>query len=567
MPGKLIVSLINGWLWLRNSLRRLLRRRVDYVYMELGGELPEFADELSIMQRLLGAQQTNSMAELRRRLRRIAADPQTRGIILVLREFSPGWATAEGLRAELLHFRERGKRVVVFLPGADTRAYFVACAADEVLMPETAYLYLLGVQAEAMFLGDALRMVGIESELVAVSPYKSGGDTLARSEMSPESREQLERLLNQRYEQLVDAIASARSLSPEQVRTLIDAAPHGAPAAHSRGLIDATCYEDELATRLAPPSEGQQPARPVQVHRWRAASRALRIPYRRYYPRFVAVVSVEGAILPGKSRKLPLPLPLFGGKQAGSESVGQALRRVERNKRIAALVLHVDSPGGDSFASDLIWREVLRVRQHKPVVVSMGNVAASGGYYVAACATCIVAQPATLTGSIGVYALRPVAEQLFERIGVHTTLLHRGARAAFLSPTHAPDDDEREVLRRLVFESYDIFKQRVQQGRGLSAEQLEPIAGGRVWTGREAHEVGLVDELGTLPHAIARARALGKLPADDAAPVLRVMPPRPRRQDTLPLPFPDESPAALVAALDDVLRLRVLAALPWMLKE
>lgn len=232
------------------------------------------------------------------------------------------------------------------------------------------------------------------------------------------------------------------------------------------------------------------------IQEWQQARHALRVPYCRRQHRYVAVVSIEGAIMSGVSRTLPLPLPIIGGAQAGSDSIIQALRRVERDQRIAALVLHVDSPGGDSFASDLIWREVVRVRQQKPVVVSMGDVAASGGYYVAAGANAIVAQPATITGSIGVYALRPVASTLLQRMGVNTTVLTRGARTGLLSATEPPSDDEREVLRQTVNTTYAEFKQRVSSGRGLAEEALEPVAGGRVWNGRDAQRLGLIDELG-----------------------------------------------------------------------
>jgi protease-4 len=573
MIGRLLIAIANLFILLRNGLRRLLRRRVDYVYIEISGELPEFTNEVSLVQRLLGISRLRSMAELRHRFRRIANDPQAHGVILVLRNFAPGWSTAESLRDELHALRAGGKRAVVYLPGADTRTYFAASAADEIVMPETAYLNLLGLFTEVTFLRDALQRVGIEAEVTAVSPYKSGGDTFVRSDLSPESREQLDRILDQRYQQLVATVAEGRSLSPERVQELIDTAPHTAPTACSLGLIDGVCYEDELATRLAPqPDESDKAAdkadkqpRPVIIHRWRVATRALRIPYRRYRRRGVAVVSIEGAITTGRSRVVPIPLPLLGGKQAGSDSVAQMLRQVERNDRIAALVLHVDSPGGDSFASDLIWREVLRVRQKKPVVVSMGNVAASGGYYVAACANAIVAQPGTLTGSIGVFSLFPVTEKLLDKTGITNTVLSRGARADLFDTTRHPGDDQRAVLRRLVFESYDSFKQRVCQGRNLNAQQLEPVAGGRVWTGAEAQQHGLVDDLGGFRAALAKARQLAELP-EEHPPVLQISLPM-RRDTLLPQPFPAENPAAVSAFLHEWLQPRIMAALPWSFKE
>lgn len=576
MIAAIIIAWINCWYAIQNGWRRLWRRRVDYIRLELSGTLPEFsADPPWWQRRFLGASAAPSLMGLRRQLQRIAADPQVKGVLLVINDLTCGWASIQSLRHELHSFRLSGKRIVAFLHSADNRNYCVACAADEVLMPPTAFLNLLGVRVEAVFLRDALKAAGISAEVSAVSPYKTGPDTFTHADISPENREQLERLVDQRFTVLIEAIASDRKLSTAQVQVLIDHAPLQAQAACEAGLIDATCYEDELAWRLAAKAapdtkaahNATADARPdVRILEWPTATRVLRIPYRKRQRKYVAVVSVEGTIAGGPSRNIPLPLPLIGGSMAGSDSIIQALRQVEQNKRIAALVLHIDSPGGDSFASDLIWRELLRLRQHIPVVVSMGNVAASGGYYIAAPAHAIVAQPATLTGSIGVYSLRPLVVELFERLGINTVVLSRGAHTGLLSSTSPPSDAERAAMQRIVFSIYADFKARVQSGRNLSEEQLEPIAGGRVWTGREAQQLGLVDELGGLPVAIAKARELAKLPADPSAPVLRVLGGRAHHQ-LQPEPFPLTNPSALPGLMQELLRPRILLALPWVLRE
>ncbi len=576
MIGQLITALINLWYLVQNLWRRLWRRRVDYVRLELHGTLPEFVEPPPLLQRLfMGARRPVGLMGLRRRLQRIADDPHSRGVLLVVRDFEPGWATAEGLRDELRAFQEQGKRVCAYLVTATTRSYFAVSNADDLLMPPQAYLYLLGIRIEARFLRDALCKVGLDAEVIAVSPYKAGGDQFVRSDISPEHREQLERLLHQRFETLVNTVAADRSLTPDQVRALIDQAPFVARQACEVGLIDAVCYEDELAAHLsrqnASQSEGteEQNQPDVIIREWHEATKALRVPYRRYQRRYVAVVSITGAITTGESRTMPLPLPVIGGRMAGSDSVARALRKVERNPRVAGLVLHIDSPGGDAFASDLIWREVLRVRRQKPVVVSMGNVAASGGYYVAACANAIFAHPGTLTGSIGVYSLRPDAGPLLRRAGVNTVVLSRGARTGLLDGTQPLTDDDRAVLRETVSTSYAAFKQRVRDGRSLSEEQLEPVAGGRVWMGQEARPMGLIDELGGLPAAVARARNLAQLPTDPRAPLLPVSPGSSRRR-VPPQPFPAGSLLDLLTLpglLEEVVRPRILAALPWVLEE
>lgn len=552
---------------LRNGWRRLRRRRIDWVRLELAGALPELADAPPWWRRrFAGATAPLSLLALRRRLERLADDAQIRGVLLVVDNLGASWAAIEGLHEALRAYRAAGKQVVAYLPAADTRAYMAACGADAILMPPTAYLNLVGLRVEATFLADALRLAGLEAEVVAVSPYKSGGDQLARTSISPESREQLERLVDERFAGLVAAVSAARGLAPEAVRALIDRAPMLATEARDAGLLDGALYEDELEDFLrARAGQTAADAKPALVA-WERAARALPLPLARRQRRYVGVVRVEGAIAQGPSRRSPLPLPLIGGSIAGAESVIQALRRAEASDRVGAVVLHVDSPGGDAFASDLIWREALRLSQSKPLVVSMGDVAASGGYYIAAPARAIYARPATLTGSIGVYTVRPNAAGLIERANVGLAVIARGANSGLFSPAAPLSDGERLALQRTVQETYTAFKERVRAGRGLSEEQLEPVAGGRVWTGREAAERGLVDDLGGFTAAVARARELARLDPDPRAPLLVLrgggrapVPPR-------PFPRPNEPTDMLAALLEEVTQTRTLAALPWVLR-
>ncbi|HEU5098115.1 MAG TPA: S49 family peptidase, partial [Roseiflexaceae bacterium] len=425
---------------------------------------------------------------------------------------------------------------------------------DEILVPPSAFLMITGLRAEVQFLKDALAKVGLAAEVEAVSPYKAAGETFVRSDISPENREQLDRLLDLRFAQIVSAIGAARGITADAARAAIDAAPLSASAAHERGLIDRLCYEDELETHL---KAGE---RDPKILEWAAAKRALRLPMARRQRKLVAVVPIEGMITGGHSRSLPFPIPLLGGQQAGADSVAQALRQVERSRRVAAVVVYVNSRGGDAFASDLMWREVLRVRQRKPVVVAMGDAAASGGYYIAAPASAIVAQPGTLTGSIGVVSLRPITAGLLERAGVNTVVLSRGAHSGVFSISQPPSEDERLALRDLIFISYAEFKQRVREGRAMTEERLEPIAGGRVWLGQEALELGLIDQLGGLPEALVKAQELADLPRDRDAPILVA---RAGRGELSPQPFPAGGLLELWPLLEQALQPRILAMLPW----
>jgi protease-4 len=476
-------------------------------------------------------------------------------VLLVINGLSVGWATLQSLADELDRFRAKDKRVVAYVLTLDNAGYYTACAADEIIVPPTATWNVLGLHTEVQFLKDARARVGSEAEVEAVSPYKSAGEMFVRSDISPENREQLDRLIDGRYNELVRVIGERRQIGPDLARALIDMAPLTARAAREHRLVDALLYEDELEAHL------KTGDRKLIISEWKAARKALRLPYARAHRRLVAVVPVEGTIINGNSRNIPLPIPLFGGAAAGSNTVAQALRQAERNDRVAAVVLHVNSPGGDAFASDLMWREVLRVGKQKPVVVAMGDVAASGGYYIAAPAAAIVAQPATLTGSIGVISLRPVLAGMLERAGINTVVLSRGAHSGLFSVTEPLNDDERQALRAQIFATYDDFKQRVRAGRGLTEGDLEPIAGGRVWSGADALERGLVDQLGGMPEALIRAQELANLPQDREAPIMVL---RGRREWSPPKPFPTgDSILAMLDMLHDTARTRVWAVLPF----
>ena len=531
-------ALVNLWRLVRNARTRLLARPPDFVWVEVSGPLDEFETPVGFLRRRLFPGPTPPTLErLRARLDRISADGRPRGVILRIKNVDAGWAAIEELRGEILAFKERGQRVVAYLGDTvGTRSYYLACAADEIFATPLADLNVTGLHARVDFLKDALNNFGVEVEVVAVSPYKSAGERFVRDDFSEESREQVGRLLDRRYEEVVRAISQSRGISPQEAGRKIDLAPYGAWEALSEGLIDGVLYEDELPQRLG--SENGS----AGLAEWDRARRSLRVPYRRRSRGKVALVSLTGAIVRGRSRKLPVPLPFLGGEQAGSESVVAALRLAEKSRRVSAVLLHVDSPGGDALASDLIWREVERTNAKKPVVVLMGNAAASGGYYVSAPASHVVARSGTVTGSIGVLTIRPVASGLYERLGINPVALDRGAHAGLLDPSRRPDDEERRVIEGQIQRIYGEFKERVARGRAIDAVDLEDIAGGRVWTGTEALELGLVDQVGGFREALRKARELGGVERDVPEVLVRVTPPRGGR------PAPGEPAQAFMEA-------------------
>ena len=551
--------LANLWLSLANA-RRSLRRAPDYVVIRVSGALPEFAPEASPLRRLglRAAPVPPSLEEIRSRLRLISGDGRVRGVVLMVQGLDAGWAALEELRREISAFRNGGGRVVVYLLEPDTRSYYMACAADEVLAAPLSTVGVVGVGTRVNFLKDALDRIGAEAEVIAVSPYKSAGDTFTRNDFSPEAREQTERLLGSRFETVISAISQGRSIAAEKVRKLVDSAPYSASGAVEAGLIDGAVYEDELPERLGD-SDGQE-----GVTEWDSARKVLRRPYRRLRRRRkVGVVGLSGVITRGRSRRLPVPLPFVGGEQAGSDSVIGALRRAEGDRSVGAVLFSVDSRGGDALASDLIWREVERVRRKKPVVVLMGEYAASGGYYVSAAANSILARRNTTTGSIGVVITRPVLAGLYEKAGITPVSVERGARAGMLDASRRPDEDELSVLRDQLQGFYDGFKDRVSRGRDMPPEDVEPVAGGRVWTGAEALERGLVDGIGGFEDALEQARDLAGMEGD--AGWAKIKPPRAAR------PSPGRDVEDRLAEVSRTVRelkvTRTWAILPYEIRE
>jgi len=601
-------ALRRGWIGIRNGLRQLRPAEVDYVVLAIGGPLPERAGPpKSFIQRQLPLPpEPLSLQALNRRLRRVADAGNVRGAVLVLQEFSaPGLAKLQNLRRSIQRLQAAGKEVVVFTPYLDLAHYYVASAADRIVVPPGTTFEVLGLRLEVVFLKEALERVGIAADILQVSPYKTAGNILDKTGMTPEQREMLNWLLNDNYEMVTAGIAQGRGLGTDQVRSLIDRAPLFPDEAVTVGLIDHVAYEDELPALLAADQDVEPEKKPgltqalaptsnpasaaperksnsngvendgdekraptARLVRWSRARQLLLERVRRRPKRYVGVVTLEGTIVTGPSRQPPvdIPLPLVGGAMAGHETVNKVLRRAERSERMAALIVYVDSGGGSALASDLIWRQIRRIARKKPVLVYMGNVAASGGYYVGAAAQHIMSQQGTLTGSIGVILGRLNAQDLYTKLSVHRESLQRGARADLYSGTGPLTAEEREILWESIIHTYERFQRVVSEGRDIPPDRLKPIAGGRVWTGRQAQARGLVDSHGDLVDAARKAAQLADLPAGDdyEIPIVNLYP----EQGDYLTPRPDGTGREAVQAVVDLFlgdRLRALSGQPLLL--
>ncbi len=438
-----------------------------------------------------------TVALVRELFEEVARDRHVDGVIVRVRGLDCGWAVAASLRDAVAKLREADKHVVAYLPeGASTREYYVAAAAHRVVATPQATIAPLGVAAGITFVRGLLARGGIEAEVFARREYKSAAEAFTRDSYSEANRRQTEALLDRFHQELVRAIAQGRKVDDATARRWIDQGPWRAADAVREGMLDATAYDDDLPLHLGAGRE----ARRVPAGTYLAMARAAR-----FHPlapdKRVGVVEVRGPIVTESRVAL--------GPVADARRIVAALRAARANAGLGAVVLHVDTRGGSALASDLIAREVDRLREKKPVVAYFADVAASGGYYSGALAHEIVAQPTSVTGSIGVIALRFAAARTLEKLSLSHEVIRRGERADLMSPYRAWDEGDRAAFDREIDGFYDDFVGVVARGRKRSAADIEPLARGRVYAGADAHAAGLVDHLGGLDLAIERARALG----------------------------------------------------------
>jgi protease-4 len=440
-----------------------------------------------------------------------AEDPRIVGVLLRFAGPLEGWSRALSLRRAVEAVRQRGKPVVAYGELFGAESLVVASGATRLWLPESGTLLLVGLRIDGLYLRPLLERLEIRPEVVRIGTHKTAGDRFTRERMSPEEREQLEALADDLFEALVEAIASGRGLDAATVRERIDAGPYAAPAAVEAGLADGCLYPDEVERELlslAPDTATEGPeGRPRLLDA--AGYHSLHVndpgwrPLLRDLPRIAYVVG-RGVVHRGG-----------GPRGIASDTVRELLEGIRREEGIRGVVLRLDSPGGDGVASDLVWRAVSLVAREKPVVVSIGDVAASGGYYLAAAGDMLFAEAGSVTGSIGVVGGKLDLGGLYRRLGVTREGVERGARAGLLSETRGFTGEERAAMRELLASVHGTFVDRVARGRGLSSDSLARVTQGRVWSGRRARSLGLVDGIGGPLEALREVRKRAGLRDDD----------------------------------------------------
>lgn len=487
--------------------------------LSVSGPLPDYISDDPLRKYFGGPDQ--SLTGLGMHFKKAKVDKRITAILLDINGSGAGWAKAEEIRDAIADFRSSGKPVYAYLEWGLNKEYYIATACDKIYMAPPGELFITGLAADVMFFRGSLDKLGIYPDIYQIGKYKSAGDTFTQKQMTDSHRQYVNEMLDDFYNRYAETTGKARGKSAQEMKAIIDNAPYNARAAKAAGLIDGASYRDEvdkeLKARLG--YKESDDLRLVSASDYKqvdAQSLGLNKGER------IAVIYATGDIGSGRSENSP-----SGDQSIGSDTLSKAVRDAAADKTIKAIVMRVDSPGGSGLASDIIWHAVDEARQKKPVVVSMSDVAASGGYYIAAGANKIVAQPSTVTGSIGVVAGKPVVKGFYDWLGITNEYVLRGKNAGLFRETEKFSDSERAKFEEWINATYyEDFIPKVARGRNKTAAEVDSVGQGRVWTGAQAKNIGLIDEFGGLDRAIEIAKELAKIPADKG--VQRVIFPYPQ---------------------------------------
>ena len=518
-----------------------------------GGDLPEVEPD-DVVGQVFG-RDVSTVRGFVEALRRASRDDRVRAVLLMPSTLNvPYWGKVQEMRDAIVAFRKSGKHVTAFLEFGGDREYYLASAADRVFLMPTSSLDLTGVASYEMFLRGTLDKIGAYPDFVHIGDYKTAPNQLTQKGFTPAHREMAQSLNRDMYDQLVAGIADARKKSENEVRDLLDKGPFVAKEALDAGLVDDLAYEDELDDRVPELGDGKATRRMEggDYQRTRPQSVGLRTRSR------IAVLYVVGTIVSGRSG-----FDGVNGSVVGSETIIDQIRKIRDDASIKAIVLRIDSPGGSSVASDVIWRELKITRDEnpkRPIVTSMSDLAASGGYYIAMPTEAIVAQPGTLTGSIGIFGGKMVIGGTLDKLGVTTEAVVSGANAGIYSPFAPFTPAQREKVASFMDDFYKNFLTKVAESRKSTPAAIHAVAQGRVWTGRQALGHGLVDALGGLDAAVALAKEKAKIPANEEVQLV-VYPERRGLLDALSEQFGGAGTAGLWSMLAGTSERRAMAAL------
>jgi protease IV len=491
--------------------------------LDLSGDVPEQI-AVDIPGQLLGERAPITMVSLIRGIERAKTDSRITGIILRPSRVGIGWGKLQQLRRSLADFRTSGKKITSLLTVANTRDYYLASVADRLYLSPGGVLDVKGVRAEVMFFKDALAKIGVQADLEQIGAYKNFADVFKDNKMSDAFREATTSMMDDLYGGFLSTVAEARKKPLDEMRRTIEqTGPFEPERAQMAGMVDDLKYSDEVDEEVAG-GKSKEDAPQVDAEDYLPSTAPTRLDSA---PR-IAVVYAVGDIMPGKEG----PNPVMGGKTMGADTMADVVDEVEKDEDIKGVIVRIDSPGGDAFASDEIWRSMGKLSKKKPLVYSMSDTAASGGYYMAMTGDPIIAEPGTLTGSIGIVYGKFNLKGLYEKFGINVEVISRGDYARLDSVTDSYTPQERARVRELMQDFYKKFLAKVAASRKMTPEQVDALAQGRVWTGNQAKANGLVDELGGMEKALEMIKKESGISAADQV-VLVEYPKRKRLWDIL----------------------------------
>lgn len=499
------------------AAKRVLRVKLD-------GELHEAPPQGLDLMELMGGNKPRTLRSVLDAVQKAADDREIAGMVLLVEQPRMSMAQVEELNRAFKGFRDRGKHIHCYIDTASNVSYALASAADRITLAEFSSLDVMGLRAELSFYKGLLDKIGVQADMLHCGDYKTALEPFTRTAPSKENAEMVNWLLDGLYGRFVGLIAENRGLTPEQVKAAIDAAPLEAQEALKHKLVDAVASFADFKQSVE-----KEYGKDLELVKKYPEDEKLKLDFSNPFAMFqmfgkaleeaqeegkpgIALVYIDGGIMLGRNE----PDFLSGGTSAGSTTIRRAFEKARTDDNVKAVVVRVNSPGGSALASDIMWEAATRCAKEKPVIVSMGGVAGSGGYYVSIPADTIFAEETTITGSIGVVGGKMVTRGLFdEKLGITTTEFERGKRAGLFSANRPWTEEERQFMAGYMNSIYEQFKGRVKQSRGDRIKgELEPLAGGRVYTGKQALERGLVDKLGGLADALQYARQKAGLVKD-----------------------------------------------------
>ena len=502
-----------------------------YALFDLDGPLPETLPAVYLLE-----PDVETLYDLIERIGRAERDSSVKGIVVLVGSLGAGWAKVQEVREALMACRRAGKSVTCFLEGGGNLTYYLASVADRVVLVPSSSLMLVGLRGEVLFFKGLLDKIGVSADLLQFGQYKGASEPFTRQQASEHFRQAMDSLLNDYYRQLCEGIAAGRGVTREQAAALIDRGPYTARAAKAAGLVDELMYYDEMMDDIREQEKGRiivdedygrealpTAEMPGLKDFFSALMGLTRKPSAPLFPKSpaIALIYAVGPIVVGDEDDIGL-----GDQIVVSEVLLEVIRAARNAEHVKAIVLRVDSPGGSAVASDMIWRELRRADEVKPVIVSLSDVAASGGYYIAAGGRTIVADPATITGSIGVVGGKFIVGGLFDKVGLTVEVFQRGQNAGIMSSSSSFSDSERQKLTELLEDTYNTFLSRVASARNKTVEEIGEVAQGKPWTGEQARGHELVDAIGGLAEAIELARTAAGIDPAQSVKIVRL--PRPR---------------------------------------